>query len=109
MTTKFIKIVNNNNANEFCIDITNMVDVKMRISTLKNAYKIYQKSPDKKLYRNIYKFFTLDYSFYVMEKGNYDTLKEARIRREEIIFQEQSKKRYIKNDIIGRPFANLIY
>ena len=100
--TYFIKIVDNNNAADFFIDVTTMTDVRCRISTLKNNYKIYLKT--QKYYKEIFRFFALDYSYYVIEKGLYNNLKDARVRRDEIINREKLIKKYKKVIYIGEPF-----
>lgn len=104
--TCFIKIVNNNNANDFMIDVSIMTDYRQRISTLKNSYRLYLLEPE--LYKPIYRFFAMDYSFFVIEKGLYLNLTDARIRRDELIAIEKTKKRWIKPKTTLYPFKQNI-
>ena len=68
--TKFIKVSNNNNSHlDFHIDMTTMKDASLRISGLKSAYRKWVKdgSPRER-FKEIYRWFGLDYSFYIIGK-----------------------------------------
>lgn len=91
----FIKISNNRNpAKDFYIDITTMKDARLRMSSLKSQYNKYLDSletdtplPD----REVFRYFTLDYSFYTLEKGCFDTYNDAKERRLDL-YDEQYEK-----------------
>jgi len=91
----FIKISNNKNSTkDFYIDITTMKDARLRISSLKSQYHKYLDSletddplPD----REVFRYFTLDYSFYTLEKGCFDTYNDAKERRLDL-YDEQYEK-----------------
>ena len=84
-TYQFIKISNNHNPNkDFYIDITTMKDSRLRFSALKSQYRRYFEARQKHeevIDREIFRYFELDYSYYVIEKGEYDTYEDAKERR----------------------------
>jgi len=80
---KFIKISNNNNARlDFYIDMTTMKNPSLRISGLKSSYKrwVADGRPDCRT-KEIYRWFELDYSFYVIGK-EWCNREEAMVRRD---------------------------
>jgi len=85
----FIKITDNNNHNDFLIDATRMLDARLRIGALKSQYKIYQKTG--KQYKNVFKYFDLDFSFYVIKKGSYYSYEEVKAERDKLYDLYKSK------------------
>jgi hypothetical protein len=81
--TKFIKISNNNNPAEFHIDITTMNDARLRISALKAQYNNYCNTG--LYYKDVFSFFSKDWSFYVLERGKFENYEDIKIRRDELI------------------------
>lgn len=103
---KFIKISDNNNANKnFYIDITNMKDARLRVSALKSQYKKYKKDPTSINYREIFDYFELDYSWYVLEYGSFNTYEEVLERRKDI-YDEQFIK--MNPELAELPEYNII-
>ena len=75
----FIKISNNNNAStDFYIDISVMKDPRLRISTLKSQLKRYKKNPGNIVYKEPWRYFELDYSFYCLDSKFCDNYCEAK-------------------------------
>lgn len=89
--TKFIKISNNNDPTDFIIDITTMRDDRLRIASLKSQYIRYLENPDKYPYRDVYRFFNLDYSFYCLDTDSFNNYTECKAHRDKLI-QEQNTK-----------------
>ncbi len=79
---QFIKITDNRNHPDFLIDITTMKDARLRISALKAQYKKYL--TDGKNKKSIFRFFELDYSFCVLERGYYTNYSSVKERRDEL-------------------------
>jgi hypothetical protein len=79
----FIKITDNNNVNDFHLDITKMPDCRLRIGSLKSQYKQYLKT--NKNYKIVFKYFDLDYSFYVVDRGEFENYQDVKMRRDELI------------------------
>ena len=82
-TTKFIKISNNNNPSEFHISPTTMKDARLRISALKAQYNNYCETG--LYYKDVFAFFKLDWSFYVLERGKFENYEEIKKRLDELI------------------------
>ena len=80
MLYHFIKISDNNNAaRDFHIDISIMKDPRLRISTLKSQLKRYNKNPGNIIYKEAWRYFGLDYSFYCLDSKfctDYDEAKQ---------------------------------
>ena len=75
----FIKISNNNNAStDFYIDISVMKDPRLRISTLKSQLKRYKKNPGNIAYKEAWRYFELDYSFYCLDSKFCDNYGDAK-------------------------------
>jgi hypothetical protein len=87
--TQFIKISNNNNPAEFMIDITTMLDARLRLSALKAQFKVYQATGD--YYKDVFKFFLYDWSFYVLERGSFENYEDIKKRRDELIVIQNLK------------------
>jgi hypothetical protein len=85
----FIKITDNNNHQDFSIDATRMLDPRLRIGALKSQYKIYQKTG--KQYKNVFKYFDLDFSFYVIKKGSFYSYEEVKAERDKLYNLYKSK------------------
>ena len=78
-TYLFIKISNNNNAStDFHIDISVMRDPRLRISTLKSQYKKFKINPRNIVYKEPWRYFDLDYSFYCIYSGEFETYAAAK-------------------------------
>jgi hypothetical protein len=68
--TKFLKISNNNNPSiDFCIENTIQRNPSSRISALRTQYNLWIENgrPDAQK-RNVFRWFELDYSFYVVHR-----------------------------------------
>ena len=75
----FIKISNNNNACvDFHIDISVMRDPRLRISTLKSQYKKYKINPRNIEFKEPWRYFDLDFSFYCIDSGEFETYAAAK-------------------------------
>ena len=86
---QFIKVTNNNDHKEFYVDITTMKDARLRISALKAQYKKYIN--DGKNFKPIFKYFNLDYSFCVLERGDYEKYEDVKSRRDELYLKYREK------------------
>ena len=78
----FIKITDNNNVADFCIECTRTRNPKARISALKSQLfnwedRAVATGNDGK-WRPVWDFFLKDYSFYVCERQSFDSLRDAR-------------------------------
>ena len=79
----FIKIVNNNDASDFLLDVTQMKNVRLRVSSLRNqCWRHYELGSGK--YRPVYRYFWLDHSFYRVEKAELPDLAAARVHKESL-------------------------
>lgn len=86
--TQFIKITDNNAHENFYIDITTMKDARLRISCLKNQYK---KNKINEKEKEIFNLLSKDWSFCVIEKGDFLTYDDAKKRREELYKKYRDK------------------
>ena len=78
-TYLFIKISNNNNAStDFYIDISVMRDPRLRISTLKSQYKKFKINPKNIEFKEAWYYFNLDFSFYCIYSGEFETYAAAK-------------------------------
>ena len=82
-TYTFIKIVNNNNPSQFKLDLTSMTNHKSRISTLKTQFINHLDYGIGKN-RDVYNYFTMDYSFYRVGKRDFPNLASAKIYKDEL-------------------------
>jgi len=90
----FIKISNNNNAAvDFMIDITTMTDTRLRISTLKSQYKKYLDKNDNYTcnFKDAWRYFDLDYSFYCIDTKFFDTYEQAKEHRLDLMDSEYER------------------
>ena len=79
----FIKIVNNNDASDFLLDVTQMKNFRLRVSSLRNqCWRHYELGSGK--YRPVYRYFWLDHSFYRVEKAVLPDLAAARVHKESL-------------------------
>jgi len=77
----FIKIVNNNDAAEFLLDVTRMENYRLRVSSLRNqCWRHYEFGLGKQ--RPVYQFLLLDHSFYRVAKVEFTDLASARVHRD---------------------------
>ncbi len=74
----FIKITDNNDPYTFIIECTGMVNPKARISCLRANLFSWEDRGCTGKYRDIWNFFFKDYSFYIVEKREFDNLNSAR-------------------------------
>lgn len=109
----FIKISNNNNSRkDFDIIITKIKNDRLKMSSLKSQYFRHLEYPDKYPYRDIYRFFDLDYSFYKLDRQDLVDIDTAKIHREKLL-KEQKEKMKTKNvesivqDIAGNYIVKL--
>ena len=79
---RFIKITNNDNPSEFCIECTAMTNGRARISCLRSHYFTWEDNGGTGKWRNVWDLFFKDYSFYVVEKKEFSNLHEARLYRQ---------------------------
>ncbi len=86
---KFIKITNNNVPEHFIIDCTVMADARLRISALKAQYKKYLSDGLNK--KPVFSFFELDYSFCVVDSGEYSDYSEVKKKRAELVIKYLAK------------------
>ena len=88
--TKFIKISNNRNSErDFYIDITTMKDPRARVGALKTQFKNWNESGD--LFKPVFHYFMCDYSFYVLDRGCFNSHEEVKEHRDKL-YLEQWKK-----------------
>ena len=80
---QFIKITDNRNHPDFIFDCTTMRDARLRISALKAQYKKFLNDGENE--KPIFRFFELDYSFCVVERGVFDDRAKYRL-----IYSEES-------------------
>ena len=92
---QFIKITNNRNHPDWILDITTMKDARLRISALKAQYKKFLNDGENE--KPIFRFFQLDYSFCVVEKGYYTDYSIVKKRRDELyeIYTQREEGNYI--------------
>jgi len=94
-TYRFVKIVDNENPSDFMIDVTSMSNWKSRMSAVRTQcirhidYNIGKN-------RDIYRFFFLDYSFYCLERRDFDNLADARKYREQLHQAVIDKRKQLK-------------
>ena len=94
----FIKIVNNNDASDFMLDITQMINYRLRVSSLRNqCWRHYELSSGK--YRPVYRYFWLDHSFYRVEKSELPDLAAARLHRDILYLKLVSER---ENKLIAK-------
>lgn len=89
-TFRYIKIVDNNNPDDFMIDVTQMQDYRMRVSALRTQCIRYHYHQIGSL-RPVYKYFFQDYSFHLLKKAEFPSLREARMHKENVAEQCQNK------------------
>ena len=95
-TFRYIKIVDNNNPSDFMIDVTQMQDYRMRVSALRTQcirhhyYGIGNPRPS-------YKYFLKDYSFYLIHKADFPSLRDARMHKEYILEQCRNRTLLLSN------------
>jgi hypothetical protein len=80
----FTKIVDNDNTDDFMIDVTQMDSHRMRMSALRAQcvrYHYYGLGN----WRPIYRFFELDHSFYPVYKGDFRNLAAARSYKSQVL------------------------
>ena len=100
--TLFIKISNNkNNKKDFYIDITTMKDPRIRMSSLKTQYKKYLKTGE--LFKPIFHYFKIDYSFYTIDKGSFSNYQEVKEHRNKLY-----KEQFIKMNDSDRGFKSFL-
>ena len=94
----YLKISNNNDPTEFCIECTAMKNPRARISCIRTQlfnWEDNQVAGNKAgKYRPVWDFLLKDYSFYAVKKCHFDTLTEARSYRE-IVRDELLRKYYL--------------
>jgi hypothetical protein len=89
--TRFIKISNNNYPLEFHIDITTMKSDRLRMASLKSQWLRYLEHPDDYPNRDVFKFFTLDYSFYTLDTGSFNNYDECKAHRDKLVAEQKEK------------------
>ena len=81
MKYSFIKISNNKNSNvDFIIDITTMSSYSLRVSALLSQCKRQQLGQHKYPDRDVYRILRGDWSFCLLEKGDYPNILAAKNR-----------------------------
>lgn len=85
----FILVSDNNDPRRFYIETTSMKNPRLRFSALKSLYKKYLKGETK--YKPIFEYFALDYSYYVLDKKEFETYEDAMEYTEQLV-QERSDK-----------------
>jgi hypothetical protein len=85
----FVKISDNRNPRDFCIDITSMRDARHRMSALRSQYGYYL--DDLKGWHPIFHWLERDYSFYVLEKRRCDNYQEAKAHRQSLMEWQREK------------------
>lgn len=77
----YIKIVNNDDPSDFLLDVTQMQNYRLRVSSLRNqCIRHYDLGVGKS--RPVYNYFFLDFSFYRVGKAEFPDLAAARIYKE---------------------------
>ena len=66
------------------IDVTQMQDYRMRVSALRTQCIRYHYQGVGSL-RPSYKYFYMDYSFHLLTKAEFPSLREARLHKEEVL------------------------
>ena len=96
-----IKIVDNQNPGDFSLDVTLMSNHHMRMSALRTQC-IRHIEGGVGRWRPIYRYFFLDYSFYRVEKREFDLISEAKSYRDELhkrMVQERQDKLIAKKHL----------
>ena len=83
MTYRFIKITDNDDWRNFSVDITTMTDPRIRVSILYSNYLDYILDGIGS-HRPIYDIFSKDFSFYPVFRGEFSSMKEAKLKRVEL-------------------------
>lgn len=73
----FTKIVDNDNPDDFAIDVSQMTDFRLRMSALRTQCLRHHYYNIGK-WRPVYRYFYKDYSFYPIHKQEFPNLAEAR-------------------------------
>ena len=82
----FTKIVDNDNTDDFMIDVTQMDSWRMRMSALRTQCIRHHYCSFGK-WRPIYRYFFLDYSFYPVYKGEFKNIAAARAYKDTVYKQ----------------------
>jgi len=79
----YLKITDNKNVADFCVECTSMKTPKARISCLRTQLFAWEDSPPGKgRWRDVWSYFLKDYSFYVVERRAFNSLAEARAHKQ---------------------------
>ena len=108
-TYRFIKISNNNNpTQDFYIDITIMHSVKLRMSILKSQLKKYRESCIG-LYRPAWYYIeNCDYSYYELDKQNFDNYNEAKEHSIKLYNSEFERMNSVKRELNNNKYIMII-
>ena len=88
----FLKITDNNNVHNFCVDCTSTKNPRARISCLRSQMFQWEDAPQGiGRWRNVWSYYYKDYSFYVVEKKEFECLAEARAYRQ-VVFDRYKNK-----------------
>lgn len=75
----FIKISNNKNSSkDFDIIVTKIQNPNLKMSSLKSQWKRHLEFPDEYGWRELYRFFYLDYSFYKVDTEECEDYESAK-------------------------------
>ena len=83
---KFIKITDNHNHLNFCIEITIMRDFRLKVATIITKMRANDGN-----YKEVYDILKKDYSFCVVHRGWFESFKQAKQMREELLKQYKNK------------------
>lgn len=93
----FTKIVDNNNPDDFTIDVTQMDSWRMRMSALRTQC-IRHEYYDLGKWRPIFRFFSLDYSFHPVYKSEFKNLAAARAFKPQVLQECIDRRNKVARD-----------
>jgi len=93
----FTKIVDNNNPDDFTIDVTQMDSWRMRMSALRTQC-IRHEYYDLGKWRPIFRFFSLDYSFHPVYKSEFKNLAAARAFKPQVLQECRDRRNKVARD-----------
>ena len=80
----FLKLTNNNDPYDFTIECTSMKNGRARISCLRTNLFAWEDAGCVSHFRPVWRYFFLDYSYYVCEKKEFENLQAARVYKQTI-------------------------
>ena len=85
MQFRIIKLTNNDDPKEFTLEITRMRDIRQRIGIIEAGYLDYLELKGRRKHKPSYNILAAnDYSFYTVFRGDFDSYKECKQKRDEL-------------------------